>query len=193
MLPCPSHSLRAFLQAGWPLVIMSQGHQATLVNIGSLTKTIFERRMSSFTFLDIVFAQSCGLIVFIRVKKLSNSSLVASRPIKREKTSFPFYVRHSKTFLLKLPCKYYIMTRFREIWWYLSFSAISWTKYSTYTTQSHSKELIHFYKSGRDTENHRKIFIVKFYWSVCQIHASVIYSSRSRNPSLCLHTIFVDQ
>ena len=89
------------------------------MNIGSLTKTIFERRMStgsaSFAFLDIVLAQTCGLIVFIRVKKLTNSNLVASRPIKREKTSFQLDKPHSKTFLLKLPNKYYIMTRFREI------------------------------------------------------------------------------
>ena len=146
-----------------------------------------------FAFLYIGFAQICGQIVSISVKKLTNSKLVALRPIKRVKTKFPLDEPHSKTSLLKLPYKYYTMTRFREIWLYLSFSAISWTKYSTYIPQSHSKELIHFYKSGRETENHRKIFIVKFYWSVCQIEASVIYSSRSRNPSLCLHTIFVDQ
>ena len=89
------------------------------MNIGSLTKTIFKRHMSTgsarFPFLHIVFAQICGQMVFIRVKKLSNSNLVVLRHIKSEKTSFPFDVRHSKTFLLKLPNKYYIMTRFREI------------------------------------------------------------------------------
>ena len=68
-----------------------------------------------FAFLDIVFAQTCGLIVFIRVETVSNSNLVASRHIKREKTSLHVDEHHSKTSLLKLPYKYYIMTRFREI------------------------------------------------------------------------------
>ena len=89
------------------------------MNIGSLTKTIFKRHVSTgsarFAFLDIVFAQICGKIVFIRVKKLRNSNLVALRHIKREKTSFHVDEPHSKTSLLKLPYKYYIMTRFREI------------------------------------------------------------------------------
>lgn len=68
-----------------------------------------------FAFLDIVFAQMCGQIVSISVKKITNSNVVALRPIKRVKTSFQVDEPHSKTSLLKLPNKYYIMTRFREI------------------------------------------------------------------------------
>lgn len=68
-----------------------------------------------FAFLYIVFAQICGQIVSISVKKLTNSKLVALRPIKRVKTKFPLDEPHSKTSLLKLPYKYYTMTRFREI------------------------------------------------------------------------------
>ena len=49
------------------------------------------------------FEQIIGQIVSIRVKKLSNTNLVASRYIKREKGLLPVDVRGSKTSLLKLP------------------------------------------------------------------------------------------
>ena len=41
--------------------------------------------------------------MFIGEKKLSNTNLVVSRHIKREKASLPVDVRRSKTSLLKLP------------------------------------------------------------------------------------------
>ena len=44
-----------------------------------------------------------GQIESIRVNTLSNTNLVASMHIKREKRSLPVDVRRSKTSLLKLP------------------------------------------------------------------------------------------
>ena len=44
-----------------------------------------------------------GQIDSIRVNTLSNTNLVASMHIKREKRSLPVDVRRSKTSLLKLP------------------------------------------------------------------------------------------
>ena len=68
---------------------------------------IFERRTSTgsglFAFLDGGFSQILGQIVFVRVKTLSNTNLVALRHFKKEKASFPVDVRRSKTSLLKLP------------------------------------------------------------------------------------------
>ena len=49
------------------------------------------------------FAQMFVQIVAISVKTLSNTNLVASRLIKREKGSLPVNVRRSKMSLLKLP------------------------------------------------------------------------------------------
>ena len=42
-------------------------------------------------------------MVFIREKKLSNTNLLASRHMRREKASLPVDVRRSKTSLLKFP------------------------------------------------------------------------------------------
>ena len=47
--------------------------------------------------------ETLGYIVFKRETKLSNTSLLASRHIKREKASLPVDVRASKTSLLKVP------------------------------------------------------------------------------------------
>ena len=56
------------------------------------------RKLRPFPFIGsgFLFRQ----IVSIRVKKLSNTNLVASRHIKREKGSLPVDVRRSKTLLL---------------------------------------------------------------------------------------------
>ena len=75
--------------------------------LGSLSSDVFERRTSTgsglFALLSRNFDQIFGQIVSIRVKKLSNTNMVASRLIKREKGSLPVDVRRSKTSLLKLP------------------------------------------------------------------------------------------
>ena len=74
---------------------------------GSISNDVFERRTSTgsglFALYGREFEQIFGQIVSIRVKTLSNTNLVASRYIKREKASFPVDVRRSKTSLLKLP------------------------------------------------------------------------------------------
>ena len=73
----------------------------------SLSRDVFERRTSTrsriFAHLIRDFEQIFEQIVSIRVKKLSNTNLVASRNIKREKGSLPVDVRSSKMSLLKLP------------------------------------------------------------------------------------------
>ena len=46
--------------------------------------------------------ETLGLIVFIREKTLSNTNLLASKHIKREKASLPVDVRRSKKSLRKL-------------------------------------------------------------------------------------------
>ena len=76
--------------------------------IGSLSSDVFERRTSTesghFQLLSRDFQLTFGQIVSIRVKKkLSNTNLVASRHIKREKGSLPLDVRRSKMYFLKLP------------------------------------------------------------------------------------------
>ena len=75
--------------------------------IGSLSNDVYERRTSTgsglFSFLDDGFDQSFSQIAAIRVKKLSNTNFISSRHIKREKSSLPVDVHHSKTSLLKLP------------------------------------------------------------------------------------------
>ena len=50
--------------------------------------------------LSLDFEQIFGQFVSVRVKTLSNTNLVASRHIKREKDSFLVDVRHSKMTLL---------------------------------------------------------------------------------------------
>lgn len=52
--------------------------------------------------LGIGFAEIFGQIVPIRMKTLSNTNLVVSQQIKRERTSLPVDVRRSKTPLLQL-------------------------------------------------------------------------------------------
>ena len=49
------------------------------------------------------FEQLFGQIVSVRVNTLSHTNLVASRHIKREKSSLSVEVRRSKTLLLRLP------------------------------------------------------------------------------------------
>ena len=78
-----------------------------LGELGSLSNNIFEQRMSTgnglFTLFGSDFEQILGQIVSLRVKTLSNINLVASRHIKRDKSSPPVDVRCLKTLLLKLP------------------------------------------------------------------------------------------
>ena len=72
--------------------------------LGSLSNGVFERRTSTGSRLFASFGsglvETLGLIVFIREKTLSNTNLLASRHIKREKALLPVDVRHSKTSLL---------------------------------------------------------------------------------------------
>ena len=56
-----------------------------------------------FALLSRDFEQILGQIVSLRVRTLSNTNLVASRHIKREKGSLPVDVRRSKTSLLNVP------------------------------------------------------------------------------------------
>ena len=56
-----------------------------------------------FALLSSDFEQIFGQIVSIRVKTLSHTNVVASRHIKREKSSPPIEVRRSKTLLPKPP------------------------------------------------------------------------------------------
>ena len=68
--------------------------------LGNLSKGVFQRRTSTgrglFTFLSSGFAQIFSQIVSTSVKKLSNTHFIASRHIKREKSSLPVDVRRSK-------------------------------------------------------------------------------------------------
>ena len=72
-----------------------------------LPNRVFERRTSTgsglFAFLGGGFSYIFEQIVFVRVKTLGITNLLASRHFKREKASFPVDVRRSKTSLLKLP------------------------------------------------------------------------------------------
>ena len=74
---------------------------------GVLSSDASERRTSTgnglFALLDHDFEQMFGQIVSVRVKTLSDTDLVASRHLKREKGLLPVDVRGSKTLLLKLP------------------------------------------------------------------------------------------
>ena len=75
--------------------------------LGVLSSDVSERRTSTgnglFALLDHDFEQMFGQIVSVRVKTLSDTDLVASRHLKREKGSLPVDVRGSKTLLLQLP------------------------------------------------------------------------------------------
>ena len=66
--------------------------------IGSLNKDVFERRMSTESWLFELFGsdfeQIIGQIVSLTVKTLSNTNLVASRYFKRGKGSIPVDVRY---------------------------------------------------------------------------------------------------
>jgi len=65
----------------------------------SLSKDVFERRTSTgsglFAFLSSGLAHILRQIVSIRVRKLSNSNLVVSSHIKRNRTSLPVDACHS--------------------------------------------------------------------------------------------------
>ena len=82
----------------------------TIGLIGRLSSDVSERRTSTgsglFTLLSHDLEQILGQIVSVRVKTLSNTNMVASRHLKREKGSLPVDVRGSKTSLLKLPNNY---------------------------------------------------------------------------------------
>ena len=71
-------------------------------NIGSLSNA----RQPEVNFLSLDFEQTFGQIVSLRVKTISHTNMVASRYIKKGKSSLPVDVRRSKTLLLKLPNKY---------------------------------------------------------------------------------------
>ena len=70
---------------------------------------VFERRTSTGSELSVLlgldFEQMFGQIVSLRVKTLSNTNLVASRHMKRQKSSLPVEERRSKTlhYCLKQP------------------------------------------------------------------------------------------
>ena len=73
------------------------------MNLVSLSSGVFERSTLTGSglfsaHLSHDFEQTFSHIVSIRVKTLSNTNLVSSRNIKREKGSFPVDVRRSKTF-----------------------------------------------------------------------------------------------
>ena len=75
--------------------------------IGSLTNDVIEQRRLTGTgisaFLGHDFEQIFRQLVYMRFKKkLSDTNLIMSRHIEREKASFPLDVRCSKTPLLKL-------------------------------------------------------------------------------------------
>ena len=76
-------------------------------SLGSLSYSVFGRRTSTgsglFATLGSGLVQTLGLIIFIREKKLSNTDLLESRHIKREKASLSVDVCRSKTSLLKFP------------------------------------------------------------------------------------------
>ena len=76
-----------------------------------LKQQCFERRTSTgsglFASLGSGLVETLGYIVFKREKKpISNTNLLASRHIKREKGSLPVDVHRSKTYLLKLLTQY---------------------------------------------------------------------------------------
>ena len=88
---------------------LCEGKKETIAKdkLGSLSSDVFERRTSTgsglFALFSLDFEQIFEQNVSLRVKTLSNTNLVASRYIKREKHSLPVDVRRSKTSLVKLP------------------------------------------------------------------------------------------
>ena len=72
--------------------------------IVSFISDVFERRTSTgsrvFALFGRDFEQILGHMVSLRIKTLSNTNVVASKHIKREKGSLPVDVRGSKTSLL---------------------------------------------------------------------------------------------
>ena len=80
---------------------------AVILILGSLSNSFFQRRTSTgsglFASLGSGLVETLGKIVLIREKKLSNTTLLASTHMKREKVSLLLEVRRSKTSLLKLP------------------------------------------------------------------------------------------
>ena len=74
--------------------------------IGSLSKQVFDRHPSTgsvfFSLLGSCYAQISRQIVSARVKRLSNTHMVVSRHIYREKVSLPVNVHPSTKSLLEL-------------------------------------------------------------------------------------------
>ena len=74
--------------------------------MGSLSKHGFEQHISTgsvfFSFLGSCYVQMSGQIVSARVKRLSNTYMVVSRHIYKEKVSLPLNVHPLKKSLLKL-------------------------------------------------------------------------------------------
>ena len=73
----------------------------TMAPLGSQSTTFLSDESRLFVPFDRDMEQILGQIVSIRVKTLSNTNLVASWHIKREKCSIPVDVRRSKASLLK--------------------------------------------------------------------------------------------
>ena len=75
----------------------------------SLSKDVFERRTSTgsgpFPLMGSGLASIFGQIVSTRIKTLSNTNLVASSHIIKEKASLPVDVRRSEKPLFNLPNK----------------------------------------------------------------------------------------
>ena len=86
-----------------------------------LTTRRFSARTSTgsglFAHLSFNFEQTFRQIVSMRIKILSHTNSVASRYIKREKSSVPVDVRRSKTSLLNLPIHYHSPLEKREENW----------------------------------------------------------------------------
>ena len=81
-----------------------------IMPMGSLSSDVLERRMLNgsglFALLSRGFEQNFGQIVSMRMKTLGNTNMVASRLIKREKSSLPVDVCRSKTALITRPSPY---------------------------------------------------------------------------------------
>ena len=92
-----------------------ENYSVFTLSLGSLSNSVFERRTSTgsglFASLGSGSVETLGQIVFIREKKLSNTNLLASRHMRREKASLSVDVRRSKTSLLKFPIISYIPKR----------------------------------------------------------------------------------
>ena len=77
-----------------------------IILIRSLSRDVYERRTSTesglFALLSHDFEKMFGQIVTVRVKTLTNTNMIASGHLKREKGSLPVDVRSSKTSLLPI-------------------------------------------------------------------------------------------